>query len=125
MRNTCRLAVILTCASFCASGRSLETAGDSEKSLIANGTFEAASGKDPWPDHWQRPKAGVRYLEEKGNHFLRLAATEPGTTVLLYRSVNIPADVKALKLTWRQRVTDLAPGKRPWFDARIMLDFKD
>src|SRR5206468_1943140 len=45
--------------------------------------------------------------------------------VILYRSVNIPADVKALKLSWRERVTDLTPGKQPWFDARIMLDCKD
>jgi endoglucanase len=118
-----RLAVLLLCTCLFGSGTNLVEAWDTIKPLLPNGNFETA--KDQWPEHWQRPKVGVRYMEENGNHFLRLIATEPGTTVLLYRSVNIPADVKALKLSWRQRVTDLKPGKQPWFDARIMLDCKD
>jgi hypothetical protein len=28
-------------------------------------------------------------------------------------------------MSWRWRSTDLKPGKEPWFDARIMLNFKD
>ncbi len=118
-----RLAVLLCCTGLGGSGVSRGETGGAGKSLIVNGDFETA--KDQWPEHWQRPKVGVRYLEEGGNHFLRLTATEPGMTVILYRSVAIPADVKALKLTWRERVMDLKPGKQPWFDARIMLDFKD
>ena len=70
--------------------------------MIANGDFKAADKKEPWPAHWERPKVGVQWVEEKGNHFLRLRAGEPGTTVLVYRSINIPSDAKALRLTWRQ-----------------------
>src|SRR5437763_6547575 len=44
---------------------------------------------------------------------------------MLYRLIELPAGTKALELSWRQRVTDLKPGKEPWFDARIMLEFKD
>jgi endoglucanase len=93
------------------------------KSLIPNGDFETSADKQ-WPDGWQKPKS-VRWLEEAGNHFLRLTSDEPGATVLLYRRVDLPADVKALRLEWRQRIANLVPGKQPWFDARIMLEFKD
>lgn len=93
-----------------------------ESPLIANGNFEAA--KDQWPEKWAKPKAGIRWIEEDGNHFLRLSSAEPGMMILLYHRVDLPATAKALKLEWRQRVTDLKPGKQPWFDARIMLDFK-
>ena len=72
-----------------------------------------------------RLKTGGSWLTEEGNRFLRLASTEPGQMVLLYRTIDIPAGVKALELTWRQRISDLKPGKEPWFDARIMLEFKD
>jgi endoglucanase len=96
---------------------------DGPKPLIPNGDFETSADKQ-WPDGWQRPK-GVRWLEEAGNHFLRLSADEPGAMVLLYRRVDLPADVKALRLEWRQRIANLVPGKQPWFDARIMLEFKD
>ncbi|MDQ2732184.1 MAG: glycoside hydrolase family 5 protein, partial [Armatimonadota bacterium] len=36
-----------------------------------------------------------------------------------------PAGVKALELTWKERVTGLIPGKQGYFDARIMMNFKD
>jgi len=99
--------------------------GKEGESLVANGDFEAHTSGEAWPDQWEHPKAGVRWIDEGGNHFLRLFAAEPGKMVMLYHRVGIPASAKALKLTWRQRITGLKPGKQPWFDARIMLDFKD
>jgi len=88
--------------------RRLETTGN----LIPDGGFESTGGKSS-------------IVEENGNHFLRLTAVEPGELVMEYREVDLPADVPALKLEWRQRVTGLKKGKMPWFDARLMLDFKD
>ena len=81
-------------------------------SLIANGNFESDRNSAQWP-------------EENGNHFLRLTSSQPGETVLLYHSVPVPPGVTALELTFRMRVSSLKPGKQPWFDARIMMDFKD
>ncbi len=94
-------------------------------SLIANGNFETDADGDKWPDKWERPRLGGTWEVENGNHFLRLAATEPGKMVMLYHPVPLPAGTKALELTWRQRITELKPGKQAWFDARIMLEFKD
>ncbi|WP_309383845.1 glycoside hydrolase family 5 protein [Cerasicoccus frondis] len=64
-------------------------------------------------------------VEEGGNHYLRLVSTEPGEMVMDYREVDIPAGVDALQLSWSQRVTGLKKGEKPWFDARIMMEWKD
>ena len=93
--------------------------------LISNGDFEADKKKaDQWPDDWGKAK-GATWEAEEANHFIRMKSEAPGETVLLFRTIDMPADARALELTWRQRVTDLKPGKEPWFDARIMMDFKD
>jgi hypothetical protein len=94
-------------------------------SLIPNGNFESDTDSDHWPDGWPRLKSGGSWQEENGNHFLRLSSSQPGETVLMYFPVTVPKGVGALELTWRQRVSDLKPGKQPWFDARIMMEFKD
>jgi len=99
--------------------------GETDGSLFPNGTFETDKNTDNWPDDWGRPNTGGSWEVEDGNHFLRLASLRAGELVLLYRPVDLPADVRALALSWRQRVSDLRTGKEPWFDARIMLEFKD
>src|SRR5207302_10146013 len=102
------------------AGAAVEKSG----SLISNGDFETAKKKaNQWPDDWGHPK-GASWEQENGNHFIRLAVAEPGQTVLLHRVINLP-EAKALELTWRQRVSDLKVGKEPYFDARIMMDFKN
>ena len=94
-------------------------------SLVTNGSFEKDEKKvDQWPDDWGRTK-DASWIEEEGNHFLRLTSTEPDKTVMLFRTFDIPADVTALELKWRWRVTGLKPGKEQWFDVRFMMDFKD
>ncbi|MBA4030862.1 MAG: glycoside hydrolase family 5 [Planctomyces sp.] len=97
----------------------------SHRNAITNGGFEADANGDQWPDDWPRGKAGTEWREEAGNRFLRLSATEPGTSVVVYRAVRFPDSCKALKLTWRWRVEELLPGEKPWFDARILLEFRD
>ncbi len=81
--------------------------------LIPQGNYEALAKPDP------------KVVEEAGNHFLRLQTSEPGKMVMEYRTVDIPAGVQALELTWRHRITGLVKGEKPWFDARIMLEWKD
>lgn len=94
-------------------------------SLVPNGTFEVDADNDHWPDGWGKLKEGASWEKEGDNHFLRLSSPAPEKMILLYQPVNIPADAKALQMSWKQRVSDLKVGKQAWFDARIMLDFKD
>ena len=94
-------------------------------SLVANSAMELDADGDGWPDGWPQLKEGSSWETEGGNHFIRLTSSTPGSTVMLYREVNLPEDTTALEITWRQRVTGLKPGKQPWFDARIMMGFMD
>jgi hypothetical protein len=84
----------------------------SQDNLIQGGDYEKSAGKK-------------NVVTEEGNSFLRLQAVEPGKMTLDYREVAIPAGTKALELAWKQRVTGLKKGEKPWFDARIMMEWKD
>src|SRR5690606_5310931 len=93
--------------------------------LAPNGDFETDANADGWPDGWASLSKGGAWVEEQGNHFLRLSSTAPGEMVMLYQEIRLPADVEAITLRWRQRVSGLKVGKQAWFDARIMLEFSD
>ena len=114
------LAVLIAAGAF-----SQKAAGEDAANLVANGNFETSSKTPGWPDGWAQMKAGGSWETEKENHFLRLTSTTPGSMIMLYREIAIPAGTTALDLTWRQRVTNLKVGAQAWFDARIMMDFKD
>lgn len=94
-------------------------------SLIANPGMELDANRDGWPDNWPSLKGAGSWESEAGNHFLRLRSIEPGKLFSIFRVIDLPADTPALKLSWRWRVTDLKVGSKPWFDARIMLEFYD
>lgn len=96
----------------------------SEGNLISNGDLETAIPKKPnAPLHWGVSET-TTWEQEGDNHFLRLRVTEPGSTTLVYRLLDLTAD-RAYALSWRQRVTDLKTGKEAWHDARILMNFKD
>jgi endoglucanase len=92
--------------------------------LITNGDFQSVSKKGG-PEHWGSLKGDVQWGEEGTNRFLKLTSSKPGSMVTLYRTIDIPANVQALELSWKERVTNLKKGKLPWNDARIMLDWLD
>ena len=95
-------------------------------SIIANGDFELDANADNIPDKWGKGKEGqLSWESEEGNRFLRLTSPEPGKMVLLYREIDLPADTKALELSWKQRVSNFKRGKQNYFDARMMVEFKD
>jgi hypothetical protein len=98
-------------------------AQDPAASLIANSNMETDADGDGWPDGWPGLKAGGSWEKEDGNRFIRMTSTAPGSTVMLYREIRVPAGVGALELTWRQRVTGLKRGAKSWFDARIMMEW--
>jgi len=94
-----------------------------DQMLVANSNMETDADGDQWPDGWPKLKAGGSWEQEEGNHFIRLRSTEPGTMVMLYREINIPAGVQAIEVAFRQRITGLKVGKQAWFDARVMMEF--
>jgi len=71
-------------------------------------------------------KSGVSSIEsEDGNSFLRIESTKPGKMFMVYREVRIPEGTEAIKISWKQRVSNLELGTNSWFDARIMMEFAD
>jgi len=95
------------------------------ESLIANGDFETDKNGDGLADGWLGKNTdNVSCEEEDGNHFLRLRITEPGKMVHVYKLLPLAADDNALELTFRARYTDIKPGDQPWYDGRIMMNFK-
>lgn len=90
--------------------------------IVPNPGFEdGADAPEGWPA--ANPDKGVSYEVEDGNRFARIRSD--GGTAMLYREIPIPEGAEALKFTWRWRVTDLRKGDKPWFDARIMMEFMD
>jgi hypothetical protein len=95
-------------------------------SLISNGNFESTQKRSDWPDDWGDLKENGSYeSEEGGNHYVRMHSTEPGKLIMLYREIDLPPGLKALRLSWRWRVTDLKVGEKPWFDARMIAELQD
>ena len=95
-----------------------------EKSLIVNGNFESV-GQGDVPDGWPASSDTISYPAEAGNHFLRLRVVEPGKMVMVYRSIPLTAENKAMELSYRVRYQDIKVGKQAWFDGRIMMNFRD
>ena len=96
--------------------------------LILNGNFEASTRKTGQPDGWGLSSdKGQFWQEENGNHFLRLKVVEPGKMNLVYRELYFEEEDagKALEMQVKMRCEGVVPGQRPWFDARIMMNFKD
>ncbi len=92
--------------------------------VLVDSDFEKLSVGKEWPEGWPKTKE-ARLVEEEGNTFLRMESLEPGSTVMLYREINLPEGCEALEFSWKQRVSNLKRGKNSWFDARIMMEFLD
>src|SRR5437899_3332317 len=89
--------------------------------LLSNGDFQTDADGDGVPDGWAPVKGGAGYAMEGSNRYMHLESTKPDEMVMTYRQVRIPAGVKAVELSWKQRTSGLQIGKQSWFDARIML----
>lgn len=93
-------------------------------SLLPDGSLEKANSSGEWPIGWARAK-NISWESEPGNFFLRLTTPAPGTHVTLYHKVVLPRDVTALELSYRARVQGLQLGVERWYDARIIMNFRD
>ncbi|MFA6287348.1 MAG: hypothetical protein WC661_08155 [Opitutaceae bacterium] len=86
--------------------------------------FESDANADNWPDGWTKP-AGVQWLAEDGNHFLRLEQTQPGASVFSYRKIPLPSGLTSCTLTFRVRLDQVVKGDASWKDARLVMHFLD
>ncbi len=93
-------------------------------SLVSNGNFELATADPTWPDNWMRGK-GISWETENGKHFLRLVQQTPGTMLMAYREIDIPAGTKALDISIKYRASGVVAGAQPWLDARAIFHFID
>jgi endoglucanase len=118
-RGLCLAASLLAALSLPLRAQAAPTA------IIRNSTMEADADADGWPDGWPKLKAGASWEKEESNRFIRMTSPSPGAMVMLYSELRIPEGVKALELTWRQRVTNLKRGSNSWHDARIIMEFMD
>jgi len=116
MKNILKIAAAFLVLAFPVAGMA------EDENLISNGDFEKGSG---WADDWGQPKTGATLEKENDNHFVRLASGKAGEQILLYKAIQVPAGVKSFELSFRIRVQNLKPGKEPWFDARVVNNFKD
>jgi hypothetical protein len=115
-------AVVLACTPALSI---LAFADDAAPNLISNGDFQLDENADGNPDFWGAPKSPLSFETEGENRFARLTSEKPGQTAMMYRLIAIPDGVRALELTFKQRISNLKPGKQAWFDARIMMEWKD
>ena len=88
--------------------------------IVQNGSLEKAEGG--MPVGWENVG---EYLSEGGNHFLRLEQKKPGEMVSVYRRCDVPAGAKRAVMSFRGRVFGLVVGENPWYDARVIVNFKD
>jgi endoglucanase len=93
--------------------------------LLTNGDFESDKDGDGWPDDWGKLDHGASYETENCNRFFRLTYTKPDEMLLAYCSVALPVGTEALEFSFRARTTDLKIGDKAWFDARVLMSFKD
>jgi hypothetical protein len=93
--------------------------------LLPNADLTRDADGDGWPDGWPRGD-GISFARDGDQPYLRLVPPKPGVMVMLYRQVTLGAPLPpALEIRLRLRHTDVKPGEKPWFDARVIAHFKN
>jgi len=92
---------------------------DQRGNVFPNGDFEKDSNSDGRPDGW-----GGNFHTQGSNTFIRINA-KPDELAMNYSKHALPSGAEAMELTFDWRVFDLKPGKKAWFDARIMMNLID
>lgn len=73
----------------------------------------------------ERVANGGSLIPTQNGLYAKLVSKEPGKLVNAYKEYDVPADVEALKMSWKWEVKNLKTGEKPWFDARVLFKFKD
>ena len=80
-------------------------------------------------DNLPRRRAASADLLEKtgsllpGGGSIVLEQEQPGKMLCKYLVAYLPEGTEALRLSWREKVTGLVKGAKPWFDARVICEF--
>lgn len=73
----------------------------------------------------ERVANGGSLIPAQNGPYAKLVSKEPSKLVNAYKEYDVPADVEALKMSWKWEVKNLKTGEKPWFDARVLFKFKD
>ena len=114
-----RSAVVCLIALLAAPALLAETTANA----VANGDFETLQDDGRTIAHWPALKA-ENYPVEEGNRFCRVLA-DPAKTVVVYREVPLPKDMKAAELSFRARANDIQRGKANWHNGSVVLHLLD
>jgi endoglucanase len=104
-----------------------QDAPETQSSLLKNGDFSVDSNGDGVPDEWPtKVPEGGSWVKEDGQIILKLVSPEAGKNVMVYHRMYLPKDPpKAMEAKVKVRYADVKPGKNSWFDARVMMNWKD
>lgn len=116
----------LLIALCCLPAMALAQAGPGTQ-LVVNPGFELDANGDGWPDGYDGKTPDARWLEEGGNHFLRLGSTDdtnqhnaaPG------QALKLDPDWFRLKVGIRVRAHNVQQGQESWHNARVAMSFHD
>jgi endoglucanase len=87
--------------------------------LISDGGFAGDGAAAAW-----NIGTGVEIGTDPASRFMHLEVKEPGKLVTAYQLVPVNG-IKALRLSYRARWSGVKRGTSAWFDARVMMTFKD
>lgn len=115
--------MLLSCLALAALSAGAIARADDD-SILKNGDFQSVTGERA--DGWPAPKGDmITYPQEGDNRFMRLKMVEPGKMVMAYRQFDLKPDDKTFTLTFKVRYENIKVGEKPYFDGRIVVNFRD
>lgn len=106
-------------------GSSARPAGQSGRSLLANGNFSTPDKSGSWPKGWGKGPGISWKTGKNGKHFMRLVSQTPPRAVMLYRSVALPARCKGIRIKIRYRTKGVKRGAQDWNNAETICHYLD
>lgn len=95
-----------------------------EKNLVVNGDFEKV--KEGKAENWELGKEGetrISVVEEKGNHFLRIAIDQPMQIVSVRQRIKLDPKWKSLTVKARMRGKRVKLGEKEFHTPRVTIMF--
>ncbi len=106
-------------------GSSARAAGQSGRSILANGNFSTPDKSGGWPKGWGKGPGISWKTGKNGKHFMRLMSQTPPKIVMLYRSVALPAGCKGIRIQIRYRTKGVKRGAQDWNYAQAICHYLD
>ena len=105
------------------TGQEIDSQLAATGNLVPNGGFENVD-KDGNPAAWGKQQAeGISWLQEKGDHFMRLVSQDPKKARMLYRMVPLKLGIKGIEVTIRYRTDGVTKGDQSPGDARVVMHY--